>query len=99
MSFAARTVVDKLCVCIPPVVAFVACGFEHCVANMYFLPLGLLAKSALPADALTGLNGAEGLTLAASAQNILFSTLGNLVGGIILVACMYWFIYLRKAAK
>ena len=68
-----------------PVSAFVALGFEHCVANMYLIPVGLFADGAVPgADDLMG-----------SAQNIAVVTLGNIVGGTVLVASVYWLVYLR----
>ena len=81
MSFAARTVIDKLATCIMPVMAFVACGYEHSIANMFFLPFGILCGSDA---ALTGV-----------LSNIFFVTLGNIVGGAVLIACSYWFAYLR----
>ena len=81
MGFAARTVCDKLAVCVLPVAAFVACGYEHCVANMLFIPFGILCGAEV---------GAAGLL-----SNLIFSTAGNLAGGVGLVACAYWFAYLR----
>ena len=76
--FSGRSVVDKLSACLLPVAAFVACGFEHCVANMFFLPLGF----ALASDG--------SVTLAGIASNLTACTLGNLMGGMVVVAGLYW---------
>ena len=87
MGFAATSLADKFVAAVVPVAGFVACGFEHCVANMFFIPLGLLTQGAL---------GLESVTVAGMAQNIVFATLGNLVGGALFVAAGYWFIYRKK---
>lgn len=85
LCFAARTVAGKVLAVVFPVSAFVALGFEHSVANMYLIPVGLFAGGAVPAAA----------DLAAMAQNIAVVTLGNIVGGTLLVALVYWLVYLR----
>lgn len=91
MGGAGKTVCDKLAATVLPVVAFVAMGFEHSVANMFFLPLGLIAQEA------AGIAG-PAMGIAAmwqgSLSNLLFVTLGNVVGGV-LVAAAYWFAYGR----
>lgn len=87
MGFAGQSVCDKLAAAILPVVGFVVLGFEHSVANLFFLPLGLIAQAA-------GVAGAGVLTPAAVAGNLLFVTVGNIVGGA-LVGCAYWFVYGR----
>jgi formate/nitrite transporter len=92
LSFSARSTTDRVLVVIPPIAMFVAAGFEHCVANMYFLPAGLLI------DQSTGLGSAGALTLAGTAKNLAAVTLGNIIGGGVLVGAMYWFIYLRAPA-
>lgn len=85
LCMGARSVADKILAILFPISAFVACGFEHSVANMFFLPLGmaLTAGSAAP------------LSLAGALGNLALVTLGNIVGGTVLVALVYWFIYLR----
>ncbi|MEE8674809.1 formate/nitrite transporter family protein [Tractidigestivibacter scatoligenes] len=89
MSFAGHTVVDKFLACVMPVMGFVASGYEHCVANMFFLPYGLLTQA-------LGLGGgAPAVSLAGTCSNLLCVTLGNLVGGAILVGCGYWLAYRR----
>jgi len=89
IGFAGRTVTDKVIGIILPISAFVACGFEHCVANMFFLPTGLLLNS-------MGI-GAEGaITMGGILFNLSAATLGNIVGGV-LVGMAYWYIYAKRA--
>ncbi len=85
-----RTVADKVLAIVPPIAAFVANAFEHSVANMYFLAVGFL---------LEGRAGPAGVgpTPAGAARNLVASTLGNIVGGAVLVGLVYWFVYLRPA--
>ena len=96
LTFSARTTVDKILAILFPITAFVAAGFEHCVANMYFVPLGLLIKEFDPTfTAGTGLT-LDGLTWPDFfTRNLLPVTVGNIIGGAVLVAAVYWFIYLR----
>jgi formate transporter len=80
LTFAARDVTGKILAIILPISAFVALGFEHSVANMFFLPLALL-------------NGAPGVTVAGMVGNLVPVTLGNIVGGGGLVGLVYWLCY------
>lgn len=102
ISFAAEDVAGKIIGLFLPIMTFVLCGFEHSIANMYYITAGLLASanpaySAAAAEA--GIN-MENLTLAGFfGGNLLPVTLGNIVGGMVLAGCSYWFIYLRKAEK
>lgn len=97
LCFAARSVTDKILAILFPITAFVALGFEHSIANMYFIPAGILAA----AD--PGFAGAAGLSEAAMSNlnaggfigNLIPVTLGNIVGGGVFVALSYYFIYLR----
>ena len=102
MGFAGRTVIDKVFTSMLPVVAFVACGFEHCVANMFFLPMGIAALNTYgyvgdidPAK-LEAIN--QALTAGGACYNIGLATLGNIVGGAIMVGMVYWAAYHKKAA-
>jgi formate/nitrite transporter len=99
LSFAARTIADKVLAVLFPVSAFVAAGFEHSVANMYFIPLGLLVKAWAPDVLWTQIGGGaaayEALTWAGLWLNLVPVTIGNIVGGGGLVGAVYWFIYLR----
>ena len=88
MGFAGRTVIDKVFTCIFPVMAFVAIGAEHCVANMFLLPMGVVASQ-------MGF-GTEVLGWGGALYNILFATLGNIVGGALIVALFYWLAYRGK---
>ena len=91
---AGKTVVDKVVGILLPIAAFVACGFEHCVANMYFLPMGAVMHACgYGAD----VAGADALNAAGIAFNLSAATLGNIVGGAVLVALGYWFIYAKKS--
>ncbi len=96
MSFSARTTAGKILAIIPPITAFVAAGFEHSVANMYFIPIGLLIKWANP-EFVTKAGEFGNLTLSNFlVHNLLPVTIGNLIGGALFVGAMYWFIYLRN---
>jgi formate transporter len=89
LCMAARSVADKILAIVFPISAFVACGFEHSVANMFFLPLGI---------ALTA-SGADALSWSGAFANLGLVTLGNLIGGTGLVALVYWFVYLRHSKQ
>lgn len=95
MGFAGRTVIDKIFTCIFPVMAFVAMGFEHCVANMFFLPMGVLAAASGFGSQLDPALLAN-VTLGGAAYNIGLATLGNLVGGVVFVGVLYWVAYHKK---
>ena len=100
LTYSARTTVDKIAAIIFPISAFVAAGFEHSIANMYFVPIGLLVKDF---DAEWVATHAPGLDLGGLTwgdflvRNLLPVTLGNILGGAVLVAAIYWFIYRRHA--
>lgn len=100
MSFGARSVSDKVMVIVPPVTAFVAAGFEHSIANLYFLPYGLAVKAWAGTDFWAGLGQSAAdyptLTAGGAFHNILVTTVGNLVGGSLMVGAVYWFVYLRR---
>ncbi|MBL6651152.1 MAG: formate/nitrite transporter family protein [Reyranella sp.] len=99
LSLGARSTSDKVLAVIFPVSAFVVAGFEHSVANMYLIPLGLFIKAWGPAElwAQIGSNSADyaALTWPAFFSSLLPVTIGNIVGGGGLVGGVYWFIYLR----
>jgi formate/nitrite transporter len=99
MSFGARSVTDKVLVIVPPIAAFVAAGFEHSIANLYLLPYGLAIKAWAGAEfwAAIGQSPAAfpGLSVGPALHNIVVATIGNLVGGSLMVGGVYWFVYLR----
>ena len=94
MSFAGRTVVDKFIGVVLPISAFVAAGFEHSIANMYFFPMALL----LQASGSYSQNGLHDITTSDIAGNLIPVIAGNIIGGSVLVALIYWLIY-RKNIK
>lgn len=94
LTYGARTTSDKVLAILFPVSAFVAAGFEHSVANMYFVPLGLLIKASGIAVGLPGIE-LGGLTWFAFLASLIPVTAGNIVGGGVLVGGVYWFVYLR----
>lgn len=97
LSLGARSTTDKVLAVMLPVAAFVVAGFEHSVANMYLLPLGLLLKAWAPADILARATGIDlaPLTWSAFVAGLVPVTIGNIIGGGVLVGGVYWFIYLR----
>jgi formate/nitrite transporter len=97
LTYSARTVADKILAVVPPIAAFVAAGFEHSVANMYFIPFALFVKSDVGGGGAVDISG---LTWDAFLlDNLLPVTLGNIVGGTLMVGAVYWFVYLRDAAR
>ena len=90
LAYAGRSVTDKIVALVLPVSAFIAAGFEHCVANMYFLPLAWLMTRTgnVPADFDT-----SAITMLGIVHNLIPVTLGNIVGGAGLVGALYWAIY------
>lgn len=104
MCFSARNTVDKILAIIPPIAAFVASGFEHSVANMYFIPAALfikffgsssffetIQKSPLDYPHLTWKNFLI--------VNLLPVTIGNIIGGALMIGFIYWFLYIAKSIR
>jgi len=97
MAVSARTVVGKIFAILFPIMAFVASGFEHSVANMFFIPMGLALKSQAAVVSAAGLTDAlSHLTVGGMVMNLIPVTLGNIVGGAFFVATLYWIVYLRE---
>ena len=97
LSYAARSVTDKVLAVLFPISAFVAAGFEHSVANMYFLPIGLLVKRGTDADPdgdYPNLTWGDALV-----NNLVPVTLGNIFGGAVMVGLVYWLIYRRPTGR
>lgn len=92
ISFAARELAGKIIGLMLPVAAFVLCGFEHSVANMYFISSGIMTSSAYGIEA-------GGLTWGSMfANNLIPVTLGNIIGGSLIVGLGYWFCYIRPGS-
>ena len=89
LCFAAHTVIGKIFAILFPISAFVALGFEHSVANMYLIPIGLIAEGGAWSAA----------NLAGFARNLVLVTAGNVVGGTVLVALVYWLVYLWRPRR
>jgi formate/nitrite transporter len=100
LTYSARSTTDKILGILFPITAFVAAGFEHSIANMYFIPYGLFIKAFDPAFAAAHKLDLTSLTWSAFLlKNLLPVTIGNIIGGAGLVAAMYWFIFLYPAKK
>jgi formate transporter len=100
LCFSARSTLDKIAAIIFPITAFVAAGFEHCVANMYFIPMAILIKTGAPDTywQAVGNNPAAYSDITWGSfllKNLLPVTLGNIIGGVFFVAVVYWLVYLR----
>ncbi len=100
LTLSARTVADKVLAIVPPIAAFVAAGFEHSVANMFFIPSGLFIKAGAGEAFWTaiGKTAADYPNLTWHnflVHNLVPVTIGNILGGAVLVGIVYWFVYLR----
>jgi len=84
-------VIDKIIGMYLPIVAFVVMGFEHSIANMFLLPMGLLLKSVVSTS------GAVQLTISSVIfNNLIPVTIGNIIGGVVFMAIPYWYVYIRN---
>jgi len=102
LCFSARTTTDKILAIIFPITAFVTAGFEHCVANMYFIPIGILVHRTAPDTfwKAIGKNAHDYTSLSWNnffLANLLPVSIGNIIGGAVLIGIFYWFIYIRHA--
>lgn len=100
LCFSARSTTDKILSIIPPIAGFVAAGFEHSIANMYFIPIGLFIKAGGDAKFFEAIGKtAENFPNLTWGnffiQNLLPVTIGNILGGGLMVGVVYWFVYLR----
>lgn len=85
LGIAAKDIAGKIAGIVFPITAFVALGFDHVVANMFFLPLGMFVDT-------------PGLTWGDVSWNLLYALLGNIVGAALFVACAYWYLYLHDSS-
>jgi formate transporter len=97
LCMSSRSVVDKILAIVFPITAFVASGFEHSIANMYFIPMGLLLKAEPEVIAAAGKVAGDlvNLNWQGFIGNLISVTTGNIFGGGFMVAVVYWFIYRR----
>ena len=101
LTYGARTTADKILAIVPPIAAFVACGFEHSVANMFFIPMGLfIDHDGAFITSTPGLPDLSNLTWGNFfVDNLVPVTIGNIVGGGLMVGAIYWFVYLRPGRR
>jgi formate/nitrite transporter len=104
LSLSARSVTDKILAIIFPITAFVACGFEHSVANMYFIPAGLFIKAWAPTSFWTAADTSSAHYPTITWRNFFIGnllpvTIGNIIGGALLVGLVYWFVYRRGRTR
>lgn len=100
MAYAAKDIAGKILAIFFPISLFVISGFEHSIANMYYIPAGIVAKAQPAVAALTHLTPDQLASLNVAnflLKNLLPVTLGNIIGGAFFVGTIYWFVYLRKA--
>lgn len=99
LAMGGRSVTDKILAIIFPISAFVAMGFEHSIANMYFITFGLMVKSESNLISVIQASGKmidlSNLNYLGMISNLLPTTLGNIIGGSLFVGVVYWLIYLR----
>jgi formate transporter len=100
LCYSARTTTDKILSILFPITAFVAAGFEHSVANMYFIPVGMFIKTWAPESfwVQIGKTAADFPHLTWPnfvVANLIPVTIGNIIGGTVMVGLVYWFAYLR----
>jgi formate/nitrite transporter len=104
MCYSARSTTDKILAIIPPIACFVAAGFEHSIANMYFIPVSLFIKNSgdtaffemigKTAESFPHLTWGNFFL-----ANLVPVTIGNIIGGGLMVGLVYWFVYQRKTNK
>ena len=101
LCMSCRTTGEKIAAIAMPVTAFVACGFEHSIANMYFVPFAILTRSLADPSLFGELPGValEQLTWARVGATLMPVTLGNVIGGGVLVGAVYWLVYCRGRAR
>jgi formate/nitrite transporter len=97
LCLGARSTIDKVFAILFPITAFVACGFEHSIANMYFIPMGIAMAGQDKVLEVAGLTASQvaNLNVAGFVGNLVPVTLGNIVGGTF-IGSIYWLVYLRK---
>ncbi len=99
ISFAAKDVAGKIMGLFFPIMMFVVCGFEHSVANMYYIGAGLMAK-VIPGYSQAAVDAGvdmSNLDIVHFITNLVPVTIGNIIGGAVCVGCVYWFAYLRMS--
>ena len=102
MAATAKDVAGKCIAIFFPIFVFVISGFEHCVANMYYIPAGIFAAHnplyAAKATELYGITAEQlsGLNFGTMFSNLVPVTIGNIIGGMVFVGLLYWYLYRKK---
>jgi formate transporter FocA len=101
LCYSARTISGKILSILFPITAFVASGFEHSIANMYFIPKALLIKSLADSSFWTRIDSSPSKYENLTWNNFIFNnllpvTIGNIVGGAVMVGLVYWFVYVKE---
>lgn len=104
MSYSGRSLMDKMFAMILPVAMFVASGFEHSIANMFLIPLGIVVRNFASPEFWTAVGSSPDnfthlAVLNFITDNLIPVTIGNIIGGGVLVGLTYWVIYLRGGDK
>ena len=100
LAMGAKEAISKIIGIMIPVTAFVAIGLEHSIANMYFIPMGIMLKDHVIAQGLMAPELLQGLHWGGFfLKNLIPATIGNLVGGVIFVGVLYWSAYLRPSVR
>jgi len=89
LAVSSKDNIGKIFACFFPIMAFVAMGFEHSIANMYFIPMGIFLKD------FAGMAASASLTWTGFVQNLIPVTIGNIIGGAFFVGILYWYVYLQ----
>jgi len=97
MAVAAKDIVGKVWAIFFPIMAFVTSGFEHSIANMYFIPAGMFTKTLQAGSAAA--SAMTSLTIGNALTNIIVVTLGNIVGGAFFVGAVYWWLYVKGSSE
>jgi formate/nitrite transporter len=97
MCLAGRSVTEKILAIVFPITAFVACGFEHSVANMFFIPMGIAVAGQAEVVQAAGVTASQiaSVNTLGLVHNLVPVTIGNIIGGSA-VGVIYWLIFLRK---
>ena len=100
LCYSARSTTDKILSIVFPISAFVASSFEHSIANMYYIPFGILIKDVPEVVKAAGTPNMANLNwYGFIIINLLPVTIGNIIGGGLMVGAVYWFVYMRKGAS
>jgi len=99
MAASGRQTISKVFAIFFPIMAFVTLGFEHCVANMYFIPTGILFSGVPEIAAAANINVSALTWGNFLVKNLLPATIGNIIGGVVFVGMGYWYAYIRPEKK